>query len=274
MAKREDDSCIRPFASFAKIQALVIDLDGVLYVGDQAIPGAADALAQLAARGLARRFITNTTTRTPGEVVAKLNSLGFAVDPDEIFSPVTATQFFLRTRRNGEPSVHLLVRDSIRCEFEEFPKDEESPDFVVVGDIGAAWSYPLLNRAFRQLIAGAELIAMHKNKFFQVEDGLILDIGAFVAGLEYVTGHTARIMGKPSLDFFRLGLDSLGLPPASVAMVGDDIDSDVGGGQAAGMGGILVKTGKFRKSYAESSNIQPDAIIDSIADLPALLKAR
>ena len=100
------------------------------------------------------------------------------------------------------------------------------------------------------------------------------DIGAFVAGLEYVTGHTARIMGKPSLDFFRLGLDSLGLPPASVAMVGDDIDSDVGGGQAAGMGGILVKTGKFRKSYAESSNIQPDAIIDSIADLPALLKAR
>jgi ribonucleotide monophosphatase NagD (HAD superfamily) len=99
-----------------------------------------------------------------------------------------------------------------------------------------------------------------------------LDIGAFVAGLESVTGHTARVVGKPSLDFFRLGMDSLGLPPEHLAMVGDDIDSDVGGGQAAGLHGILVRTGKYRQDYVEASGIRPDMILDSFADLPGHLR--
>ncbi|MEM8952680.1 MAG: TIGR01458 family HAD-type hydrolase [Verrucomicrobiota bacterium] len=254
------------------LQGLLIDLDGVLYVGNQPIEGAREALQAISDRGIVRRFITNTTTRTTIEVVEKLNHMGFAVDKGEVFSAVTATVSFLRKQKGGNPSVELIVRDSVRPEFNEFPADDEYPDFVVVGDIGAAWSYPLMNRAFRQILNGAELIAMHKNKFFQGEDGLLLDIGAFVQGLEFATGQTARIIGKPTRDFFAHALASLNLPAKQVAMIGDDIESDVGGGQAIGLGGILVTTGKFREVTFEASAVEPDLILQSIADLPEVLK--
>jgi len=251
-----------------EIRGVLIDLDGVLYVGDTAIAGAREALEQLRARGIGCRFVTNTTTRTASEVGEKLARLGFDAAPSEVFSAVTATVDYLHAHDAVEKGVRLLVRDSVLSEFAAFPHDRDHPGFVVVGDIGAAWSYPLMNEAFRYLIDGAELIAMHRNKFFQAEDGLRLDIGAFVSGLEYVTGEKARIIGKPSPDFFRLGLDSLGLPAGQVAMVGDDIDSDVGGGQSAGLAGVLVKTGKYRPGHAAESPVEPDLVLDSFAALP------
>lgn len=255
-----------------EIKGLLIDLDGVLYVGGSAIEGAKEALEALQEKGIACRFVTNTTTKTAGEVVEKLHGLGFEVDADQVFSAVSATRQLLLGAESESSRVHLIVRDSILSEFEEFfPWDAEDPDYVVVGDIGAKWSYPLMDRAFRELMNGAELIAMHKNRYFEAEEGLRLDIGCFVSGLEFATGNAAKVVGKPSPDFFRLGLESLGLPAENVAMIGDDIDSDVGGGQAIGLAGILVRTGKYREAYANESEVNPDAIIDSIADLPALL---
>ena len=251
------------------IKGLLIDLDGVLYVGDKAIAGALETLEECDRLGLPVRFVTNTTTRTAGEVVEKLQGLGFTVSPGEIFSAVSATVDALRREKDGNPTVELVVRESILPEFETFPRDDEKPDFVVVGDIGAAWSYPLMNRVFRQLMTGAELLSMHKNKFFQTHDGLSLDIGAFVEGLEFVTGKTARIIGKPSREFFEAGLRSLGLAAHEVAMVGDDIDSDVGGAQSAGLQGILVQTGKYRQEIANQSEIQPELVLSSIAELPS-----
>ena len=117
------------------------------------------------------------------------------------------------------------------------------------------------------LIGGARLMALHKGKSWQTEEGLRVDMGAFVAGLEYASDKTATVVGKPSPEFYRLALDSMGLGPTEVAMVGDDIDSDVGGAQAAGMKGVLVKTGKYRKAVAEALAVRPDLTIDSIADL-------
>ena len=253
------------------IKGLLIDLDGVLYVGDGAIDGARDALEALRRKNIDCRFVTNTTTKTAAEVVEKLNDLGFDVEAGQVFSAVSATKQLLGGGKAELPNLHLIVRDSILGEFEEFPTDAEGPDYVVVGDIGAQWSYPLMDRAFRELMNGAELVAMHKNRYFQTGDGLRLDIGCFVAGLEFATGHTAIIVGKPSPDFFQLGLESLGLPAENVAMVGDDIDSDVGGSQAIGIAGILVRTGKYREAYAKESEVRPDAVIDSIADLPRLI---
>jgi HAD superfamily hydrolase (TIGR01458 family) len=257
--------------NLAKIRGLLVDLDGVLYVGDAALPGARDALQALRDRDIVCRFLTNTTTKTADEVVKKLAHLGFEIEPDEIVTPVVATKNFLESRKDGKPKLHLLVRESVLPEFDGFPHDDEAPDYVIVGDIGAKWSYALLNTAFRQLMNGAELIAMHKNKFFQADGGLALDIGAFVAGLEYVTARKAQIVGKPSPDFFNLALQSMNLPPDKVAMIGDDIESDIGGGQNAGLCGILVKTGKYRKDYVAESDVEPDAVIDSFADLPGLL---
>ena len=247
------------------IKGLLIDLDGVLYVGETSVPGAREVLTQLSSQQIPRRYLTNTTTRTASAVIQKLKRLGFDVEEGEVFSPITATIQYLNNL--GKPSVNPIVRDSVLSAFKDFPQNPERPDYVVIGDIGAAWSYPLVNTIFAQLHAGAELIAMHKNKFFQAEEGLQVDIGAFVAGLEYVSGKKATVIGKPSRDFFNLALESLKLPASQVAMIGDDIETDIGGGKDAGMYGVLVKTGKYRKGCEENAKLPPDCIIDSFSDL-------
>lgn len=251
------------------IKGILFDLDGVFYVGEKLIDGAAETLDFCRRHNLPFRFITNTSTKSIGDVADKLENFGLDIKPREIFSAVSATREFLR--RQGKPSVHLLIRESAETDFAEFPKSGE-PDYVVVGDIGAAWNYELLNRVFKELMNGAGLIAMHMNKFWQSEDGLQMDIGAFVAGLEFVTDKKATVIGKPSANFFKLALDSLGLPAQQVIVVGDDIDNDIGGGQAAGLQGVLVRTGKYRKEYADACEVTPGASIDSIADLPTLLR--
>lgn len=256
----------------AAINGLLFDLDGVLYVGDRLIPGAAEALQELQQHQLPQRFITNTSTQTVRDIAAKLQRLGLTIAPADIFSAVSATLSYLR--QQGSPRVHLLLRDSVCSEFSEFEQQHPAPDYVVVGDIGAAWDYALLNRVFNELMGGAELIAMHANKYWQTEQGLQMDIGAFVAGLEFVTGKQATIIGKPSPDFFAAATAALQLPPQEVAIIGDDIENDVGGGQASGLQGILVRTGKYRQEVAEASTVTPDAILDSVADLPAFLQQR
>lgn len=261
-----------------QIRGLLIDLDGVLYIGQEVVRGAREALGRLTAAGMQLRYLTNTTTRTAHEVATKLKTLGFGISESEIYSAVTATREFLKAHpvHGGSPSLHLLVRQSVMSEFAGFPHasletGDGAPDYVVMGDIGAAWSYPLLNTVFNEIMKGSKLLAMHRNKYWQTEDGLRMDIGAFVIGLEYVTGREATVIGKPSRDFFKLAVNALGVPPDQVAMVGDDIEADVGGGQAAGLRGVLVQTGKYRAETAARSSVQPDAELASIADLPGWL---
>ncbi|MGB0372270.1 MAG: TIGR01458 family HAD-type hydrolase [Opitutales bacterium] len=256
-----------------KISGLLVDLDGVLYVGGEVIPGAIEALDKLREQRIPFRFVTNTTTRTAESLVRKLGRLGFSVAPEEIFSAVTATLGYLKSQSEELPSVHAVVRDSVLPEFRDFPRDDESPDFVVVGDIGASWSYGLMNRIFRQLNAGARLLAMHRNRFFLSEDGLCVDIGCFVAGLEHVSGQEAIVIGKPNRAFFETASNSLGCPLSEIAMIGDDLVSDVGAAQALGMKGIQVRTGKFSEEQLEQSGVTPDALVDSIAGLPEWLRS-
>lgn len=251
------------------VSGILFDLDGVLYVGDQLIEGAVETLRFCSEQSLPCRFITNTSTRSVADVAAKLRRLGLEIREQEIFSAVSATREFLLGQ--DKPRVHLLIRESARADFSDFEQSDSRPDYVIVGDIGAAWNYDLLNRVFNELMDGAELIAMHRNKYFQTPDGLAMDIGAFVAGLEFVSGKQARVIGKPSPDFFRMALQSLGLPAEEVVIVGDDIENDIGGGQSCGLAGVLVRTGKFRQELIDKASVTPDAIIDSVAELPDLL---
>ena len=251
------------------IQGVLFDIDGVLYVGKEVIPGAIETVALLRQRGLPLRFITNTTTESHQGLHSRLTALGFNVSAGEILSAVSAAIVALRRMKN--PRCLFVVDDRVRGDFAEFTADEKFPDVVVVGDIGNRWSYDLLNELFGLVRKGAHLIALHKNRFWQTEKGLQMDIGAFVTGIEYATGKRATIMGKPSPAFFNIALHELGLPPHHVAIVGDDIDSDIGGGQDAGMRGILVQTGKYREDYARESAIKPDLLLPSVAELPRVL---
>jgi len=255
-------------------QLILLDLDGTLYVGDQAIPGAIECLAQLRERGIALRFLTNTTTKSQRELVAQVRALGFQLDADELISAPIAAKLELHSLQQHADRalrIWLLVADAIKADFAEFICDEQQPDYVVLGDIGDRWDLALINQLFNVMNSGAELIALHKGRFWQTSEGLKADIGFFVAGLEYVSSKAARIMGKPNRDFYQRVLDSAGVKAQDAIMVGDDIDSDVGGAQLIGIKGCLVKTGKFRQQYFEQSQVKPDYIIQSVADLAAIL---
>ena len=254
------------------IQGLLFDLDGVLYIGSQPIEGSADAVASVRSSGIPCRFITNTSTLSLGSLARKINALGFAIPPEEIISAPQAAVRYLRGM--GSPTCRLLLAEDVKKDFAEFRQSDTEAEVIVVGDIGNAWSYDLLNEVFNCLMRGAKLIAIHKNRFWQTEQGLQMDIGGFVHALEYASGVTTTIIGKPSVDFFQVALDDMGLTADVAAIIGDDIDSDIGGGQQAGLKGILVKTGKYRQAYVEASSIHPDILLDSVCDLPVALGLR
>ncbi|MGR8999028.1 MAG: TIGR01458 family HAD-type hydrolase [Gammaproteobacteria bacterium] len=255
----------------SSIRGILFDLDGVLYVGPNVIEGAIAAITDIKQRGYCCRFITNTSTLSSASLQKKLTGLGFDIAEHEIISATRAAVIYLQ--QFDDPVCHLLLSDDVKQDFQLFRQSDSKADFVVIGDIGDAWSYKLLNNVFNLLINGAQLIAIHKNRFWQTEHGLQMDIGAFISALEYASQKQAIIIGKPSPDFFQAALTEMDLPPGQVAIIGDDIDSDIGGGQGAGLTGILVKTGKYRKTYADNSEVIPDLTLSSIAELPLHLPA-
>lgn len=251
------------------IKGILFDLDGVLYTGTTPISGAIATIKKIRACGIPCRFVTNTSTLSLASLHKKINALGFDIPTNEIISAPQATVWYLNKQQDHV--CRLLLSDDVKKDFEGVPQSETNPDYIVIGDIGHGWTYQLLNELFNLLINGAKLITVHKNKFWQTEQGLRMDIGAFVDALEYASGVKAIVIGKPSMDFFKIALDDLGLHSGEVMMVGDDIDVDIRGGQQAGMIGVLVKTGKYREVYVASSHIKPDFTIDSIADLLQLI---
>ena len=252
-----------------KTHALLLDLDGVLYVEDEPVPGAREAVAELRGRGLALRFVTNTTSRPRRQILERLHRLGFEVAAEELSTP--AALAVARCAERGRRRAMLLVRDDVKEDFAQLEEVDESVEAVVVGDLGEEFGYDVLNRAFGHVMEGAELIALQKNRYWLRPEGLALDVGPFVAALEYATRREALVVGKPSRDFFATILDGVGVEPAAAAMVGDDVESDVGGALGAGLAGILVRTGKYREDALRESGVEPTAVVDSIADVPALL---
>lgn len=258
------------------IRLVLLDLDGTLYIDNQVIDGAVAAVNRLRQQGYALRFLTNTTTRSQLDLHQQLKRMGLSLDVNELISAPVAAILELRTFQHqlGRPlKIWPVVAQAIEQDFAEFIRDEVAPDFIVIGDIGDAWSATLINQLFTAMHKGAKLIALHKNRFWQTQNNLKVDIGFYVAGLEYVTGQTAQVMGKPSASFFNRVLAEVNVAPDQVVLVGDDLDSDVGGAQRHGMNGVLVKTGKFRQQYLEQSTIQPDGVLTTIAELPEFLAA-
>ena len=253
----------------AMTQGILFDLEGTLHVGERPIPGAAEAVAAVRARGLPCRFLTNTTTRSSASLHARVKALGLPIAPGELFSAPQAAVMYLR--QLGSPRCLLLLNEDVRPDFGEFPQSETEPEVIVVGDIGARWDADLMQRMFGMMLAGARLVTLHKGRYWEAGDGLKIDIGAFVAALEFASGQDATVIGKPSPELFKLALDSMHLTPERVAMVGDDVETDVRAAQLLGMKGILVKTGKYRPELLGGEGLQPDAVLDSVRQLPAWL---
>jgi phospholysine phosphohistidine inorganic pyrophosphate phosphatase len=253
------------------MNAILFDLDGVVYLGDSPIPGARDALEWVKGQGIPHRFVTNTTSRPRAAVGEKLRGMGIEVEDALILTPPVAACEWLR--RQGAQRLALFTAPTIRGEFagfEALPETaEDGADAVILGDMGEAWDFQRLNRAFRLLMAEPRphLVALGTTRYWRAEDGLRLDTGPFVAALREASGATPVVLGKPSAAFFDAALDMLDSLAAETWMIGDDIRGDVHGAQEAGLKGVLVRTGKFRPDDLRLGAL-PDGVIPSIADLP------
>ncbi|XP_029436326.1 haloacid dehalogenase-like hydrolase domain-containing protein 2 isoform X2 [Rhinatrema bivittatum] len=243
------------------LKAVLVDLSGTLHIEDSAVPGAQEALKRLRSAPVAIKFVTNTTKECKGTLLERLKRLEFDITEDEIFTSLTAARNLLE-QKHVRPL--LLVDDSALPDFEGIVTND--PDAVVIGLAPEHFSYQTMNKAFRLLLDGAPLIAIHKARYYKRKDGLALGPGPFVTGLEYATDTKATVVGKPERTFFLEALRSTGCTPEEAVMIGDDCRDDVGGAQNAGMLGILVKTGKYRAGDEGKINPAPYLICDSFAE--------
>lgn len=255
-----------------RIAGILFDLDGVFYVGDDLIPGAIETLDFLAEHQLSYCFITDTTTQSAEELQHKLWGMGIPCRQNQLITAPVATANYLE--HAAITRCFFAVNDSVLDDFPLVDAVEVKPQAVVVGDIGDRWNYDLLDQIFQHLLSGAVLVAMHRNKYWQNAGGLHVDIGAFIAGLEYVSESKAVITGKPSVAFFKAALKYLGVDKDQALLVGDDIHSDIGGAQSAGIRAALVQAGKYRRELVQASGIQPDHLLSSIAEVPSLITSR
>jgi HAD superfamily hydrolase (TIGR01458 family) len=205
------------------------------------------------------------------ELVQKLNRFGIEAKPEEVFSTCVVAARWLA--RHEITRVQLLLPENSQEDFKELEITDEQPSAVVVGDLGKDFTYDVLNTAFLALRNGARLIALQKNRFWRTEKGPALDVGPWVAALEYAAETEATVVGKPNPSYFETALADMGPPASQVAMIGDDIQSDIMGAQAVGAKTILVKTGKYELDAEQKLTTQPDWILESIRDVPELLRS-
>jgi HAD superfamily hydrolase (TIGR01458 family) len=243
-----------------------------LYTGEHAIDGAVDAIDWCTNNNIPHLFLTNTSSRPRTALVNKLARFGIKSKPDDFITPALAANQWLANNVNGK--IALFIPEATRSEFSTFEQCDENAeqgaDAVIVGDLGAAWDFYTLNRAFRLLMGNreAKLIALGMTRYWRAEDGLRLDAAPFVKALEHASGRQAIVLGKPSQEFYMSAIAKLGCNADDTIMIGDDIRGDIEAAQAIGIRGVLVRTGKFRASDLEQG-ITPHAVIDSIAELPA-----
>ncbi len=256
-----------------EVDGLLIDIEGVLTVSWAPIAGSVDALTELRRRSVPFRLVTNTTSRTRRAVARSLADAGFAVGADDVVSAPAATGAYLRDHHPGA-ACFLVNHGDLAEDLEGVRLVEEGADLVVLGGAGPEFSHERLNRAFTMLLGGAGLVAMHRGLYWRTADGFELDTGAYVAGLEAASGLTATVVGKPEAAFFLQAVADLGLAPERTAMVGDDVVNDVLAAQAAGLHGVLVRTGKYRAEAVATAPGTPGTVVDAFADVPALLARR
>ena len=258
------------------MNALLMDLDGVIYQGEQAIAGAAEAVRWVQQQNIPHLFLTNTTSRPRSALVNKLASMDISITASQLLTPAVAACRWIKNNITGD--IALFIPEVTKSEFQDLPlypltttPPEQSGQIgaVVVGDMGDRWDFSTLNQAFRLLMNQPRpaLIALGMTRYWRAEDGLRLDAGAFVSALQYASGVQPTVLGKPAPAFYQAALQTLGVSAEHAYMIGDDIRGDVDGAQQTGIKALLMKSGKFHNADLQLG-ITPFACLDSVADLP------
>src|SRR6266516_3265647 len=249
------------------VRGILLDIDGVLHISMQPITGGTEVLAWLKQQGYATGFVTNTTTFARATLAQRLQAIGLPIDEQHLMTAPVATANYIRQHYPGKRCWVLTKGDTL-VDFAGIELVESQADVVVIGGAEELLTYEAMNAAFRMLMGGAVLLAMHTNLYWRTSEGLRLDSGPFVRALEVATGKEAIVLGKPAQAFFEQALLSIKVDAHEEIMVGDDIENDIGGAQGAGLRGILVCTGKHQADSPLLERVHPDAILPSIAELP------
>ena len=287
-----DDATLR--AALHGVRGLLLDLDGVLVLAGKAIPGAPEALAELERRGMPYLVVTNTSLVSRGSLARWGRSVGFATPPDRFQSALSASAELVRRELGGRP-VYVISSADALAEFEGLnvvdgaavdaaPGDVAA---VILGDSPDQLTKANLDRAFRLVRGGAALIGMHRNPWWITPEGPTLDAGSFLVALEWATKRRARTVGKPSPAFFRVAIQRLAAEAAArgeprlgardLAMVGDDVGSDIAGARRIGLRTIFVRTGKHGEAELAAAAgrargaVRPDAVAASIVEVVSAL---
>ncbi len=275
-------------AALSGVRGLVLDADGVIVLKGELLPGAAEALAALARRGLPYRIVTNYSSAHRSTLAVRFG--GGAIPAERFITSASTAAAYTATRHPGRPLLVLSTADA-RREFEgqhllgSAEADSSPGDVaaVVIGDTGDDLRFGDLDVAFRCLLAGAEFVAMHRNLWWLTPKGMTLDSGALVAGLEEATGRRATVVGKPSPVVFRQAVAGIAadlgvarLPYRATAMVGDDVRTDIIAAKRVGLRGVLVLTGKHGRADVEAAangraGTRPDAVAPSLSEVVAAL---
>ncbi|BBX50071.1 HAD-IIA family hydrolase [Mycolicibacterium poriferae] len=249
------------------------------------IDGAAETLRTLADNQIACAYLTNTTTRTRAQIAQLLTDAGMVVSPDEVVTAAVLTADYVRSRypdarcflvNSGQIGEDMPGIDLVYSSEFSGPTAPERPDVVLLGGAGPEYSHLTLSWVYDWMAQGVPVVAMHRSTAWTTEDGLRVDTGMYLIGMEETSGRKATAVGKPAPEGFLSAAGRLGVDPEEMYMIGDDLNNDVLAGQVVGMTGVLVRTGKFRQDTldrwaADEFAMQPNHVIDSVADLPALL---
>jgi HAD superfamily hydrolase (TIGR01458 family) len=255
------------------VRGVLLDIDGVLTVSWKSLPGAVETIKVIREADLPLVLLTNTTSRSRGRIATLLSDAGFPIGPDDVLTPAAAVAAHLREHHEGARCL-LLTSGDITEDLDgiQLVGADDEPEVVLLGGAGPEFGYQEVNAVFGLVQQGAALIAMHRNLYWRTDEGLQLDTGAFLLGLERAAGVEATVVGKPAGAFFDVALQMLGVGPDEAVMVGDDVESDVLGAQSNGITGVLVRTGKFKEQDEDGvDGDRPAHVLDSVADLPDLL---
>lgn len=252
------------------VRGVLLDIDGVLHVSMRPVAGAEETLRWLAQMGYRSCFVTNTTTYARASLAQRLHDIGLSVPAQSLLTAPVATAEYIRQHYPNK-RCWVLTKGNTTEDFWDIELVEKDAEVVVIGGAEELLTYEAMNKAFRMLMNGADLLAMHTNTYWRTSEGLRLDSGPYVHALELATGKQAIVLGKPSPAFFEQALRLIDVAASDAIMVGDDIQNDIGGAQAAAIRGILVCTGKHTMDSPLLERIQPAAILPSIAELPAWL---
>jgi NagD protein len=249
-------------------KAFIIDMDGVIYHGNQLLKGAAEFVKWLEADNRAFLFLTNSSERSPLELSQKMARLGIEVDPQHFYTSALATAGFLATQRPGGSAYVIGEPGLIQALYDAgFTMNNVNPDYVVVGE-GRGYSLEALERAVKLVLGGARLIGTNPDLTGPVEGGIVPACGSLVAPRELSTGVKAYFVGKPNPLMMRHGLRRLNAKREDTAIIGDRMDTDIVAGVEAEIETILVLSGVTTLQDIPAYPYQPKYILEGVFEIP------